>query len=110
MKKIKQLKFADHLVSEVLSGRKTVTWRLFDEKELSQGDRIELLTKKGEVFSRGAIVSVVEKQLGKIDDLDYDGHERFRSKDEMISTYQKYYGNCVNELSQVKIIRFKLEK
>jgi len=39
---MKTVKFRDYLVPLVLSGGKTSTWRLFDDKDLSVGDEIEL--------------------------------------------------------------------
>lgn len=42
-KSIKTLKFRYHLAEEILAGRKTVTWRLFDDKALEIGDKIQLL-------------------------------------------------------------------
>ena len=39
---MKVLKFREYLVPLVLSGEKDSTWRLFDDKDLSVGDEIEL--------------------------------------------------------------------
>jgi hypothetical protein len=39
---MKIVKFRDYLVPLVLSGEKTSTWRLFDDKNLSAEDEIEL--------------------------------------------------------------------
>ncbi len=45
------VKFREHLVLKILSGEKTVTWRLFDDKDLQEGDRIELVNwNTGETF------------------------------------------------------------
>jgi hypothetical protein len=40
---MKTLKFRDYLVPLILSGSKTATWRLFDDKDLAKGDAIQLL-------------------------------------------------------------------
>ena len=39
----KSLKFRDHLVKLVLEEKKDVTWRLFDDKDLSEGDEVDLI-------------------------------------------------------------------
>ncbi|NOY35708.1 MAG: ASCH domain-containing protein, partial [bacterium] len=39
----KSLKFKEHLVPLVLSGEKISTWRLFDDKDLRVGDKVDLI-------------------------------------------------------------------
>lgn len=103
------LKFRHHLAEEILAGRKTATWRLFDEKSLKVGDRVELLYwETKEKFADAEIVQVREKRLGDIKDEDFEGHEKFESKEKMLETYRKYYGDKVDWDVVVKIIEFKL--
>lgn len=106
---MKTLKSRHYLAEEIIAGRKTVTWRLFDDKDLKVGDKVELLyweTKKK--FSNAEIINVYEKRLGEIEEKDFEGHEKFESRDEMIGTYKKYYGDKVDWNTAVKIIKFKL--
>lgn len=106
---MKTLKFRHHSAEEILAGRKTVTWRMFDDKELSVGDTMELLDwESGEKFSEAKITKVREKKLGEIEDEDFEGHERFENKEEMLETYRKYYGERVDWDTMVKMINFKL--
>jgi hypothetical protein len=61
-KSMKTLKFRHQLVEEILTGRKTVTWRLFDDKDLKVGDKIELLYwETKEKFADAEIIEVREK-------------------------------------------------
>ena len=104
---MKTLKFKTHLVTEILTGRKTSTWRLFDDKDLTIGDEIEFINKETlEPFGTGKIESLYTKTLGTLEDADWEGHERFASEAEMYATYRTYYGDQVNEQSEVKIISF----
>lgn len=106
---MKKLKFRHHLIEEIITGKKTVTWRLFDDKDLKIGDEIELIdwdTK--EKFAEAEIIKVHEKKLGEIEERDFEWHEKFGSKDEMLETYKKYYGDSVDWNTLVKIIEFKL--
>lgn len=104
---MKTIKFSPGLVPLVLGGEKTSTWRLFDDKNLSVDDNLEFVNKEtGEVFGYATITKMWEKKLGEVNDIDLDGHEKFSSKEEMIETYRKYYGNEVNEDTVVKIIHF----
>jgi hypothetical protein len=43
-----------NLVPKVLTGEKTSTWRLFDDKNLTAGDDFLMINKKtGEKFAKG---------------------------------------------------------
>lgn len=53
-------------------------------------------------------MKVREKRLREIEEKDFEGHEKFESKDKMIETYRKYYGDKVDWDTVVKIIEFKL--
>jgi len=108
-KSVKTLKFRHHLAEEILAGRKTVTWRLFDDKDLKIGDKLELLDwESGEKFAEAEITGVREKRLGEIEEKDSEGHEKYQSNEEMLEHYKKYYGEKVDMDTAVKIIDFKL--
>ena len=107
---MKILKFAPKLVPLVLSGEKTSTWRMFDEKDFIVGDRVSFMGG-GKEFARAVITSIREKRLGDItnDDEIADGHERFRSDEERLETYREYYGERVTPDTMVKMMKFTLE-
>ncbi len=108
-KSMKNLKFRHHLAEEIIAGRKIVTWRLFDDKDLKVGDGLELIDwESGEKFADAEIIKIREKRLGDIKEKDFEGHEKFESKDEMFETYRKYYGDKVDWNTVVKIIEFKV--
>lgn len=90
----------------VLSGEKTTTWRLFDEKNLSAGDELQLVaTDSGKVFANAVVSSVREK---KFCELDKRGHETFSSDGQLYETYSAYYARPVEPETRVKIVEFKL--
>ena len=104
---MKRLKFHPSLVSLVLSKEKTSTWRLFDDKNLSEGDMLELINSEtGEVFAKAQIKKVSIKKLGQLSDEDRVGHEPFSSDQEMHAIYEKYYKVPVDQYTEIKIIRF----
>lgn len=108
---MKILKFRDYLVPLVLSGKKNSTWRLSDDKDLSEGDQIILQEfKKNEPFARAHITRVIEKPLGQLTEADKVGHEAFECDEDMYETYSEYYGTKVNSMTNVKIIWFHLIK
>lgn len=109
IKHLKTIKFAPALVPLIISGKKTSTWRLFDDKDLREGDNLSLVNKQtGEEFAHAVISKLYEKKLGEIEESDFDGHEQFGSNEEMLLTYKKYYGDKVNWETIVKIIAFSL--
>ncbi len=108
---MKTLKFAPHLIPQIISWEKTSTWRLFDDKELSIWDEIELRnTEDDTIIGHGQIISLTEKQIKDINEEDCDGHEKFKNTEEIITNLRKYYGNSVDEDSIVKIIHFNFKK
>lgn len=106
---MKTLKFRKNLSELILRNEKTTTWRIFDDKDIKEGDIIQFLVwETKEEFANAKIVNVIEKKFGDLDEEDLDGHEKFSSKDEMYETYSKYYNKTVDENTLVKIIKFEL--
>ena len=82
---MKKLKFRKTLADLILRGDKDVTWRLFDDKNLSVGDKLELIVwETNVVFGRAQIVEVHAKKLGDVVKQDYIGHEKYENKQAMI--------------------------
>ncbi len=114
---MKTLKFDHKLAVLIENGTKTSTWRLYDDKDLSVNDDVQLVDKvdpeKPETWRTIGVAhidSIVQKRLGDIDTSDYEGHEVFKSREKMFSTYRSYYGSQVNGDTVIKIIRFSLPK
>lgn len=112
---MKTIKFEHHLAQMIREGAKTATWRIYDDKNISVNDEVELIDKVDpqktdtwQVFANAVIDVIIEKRLGDIKEADFEGHETFKSKEEMITTYQRYYGPQVDEQTPVKIIHFHL--
>lgn len=105
----KTLKFRKELAQLILDGKKNTTWRLFDDKNLSVGDEIELVNwDTHEVFADAVLLSVREKKMKELVEEDFDGHETFPNEEEMYATYRSYYGEGVGPDTIVKIIRFEI--
>lgn len=111
---MKKLKLDHQLAGLVAAGKKTSTWRLFDDKDLSVNDRVVLIDKvdpgkPGTWNSIGTatIDRIVEKRLGDIADADMEGHEKFASQREMLAAYRRYYGPDVTLQTPVKILHFR---
>ncbi|MEI6477746.1 MAG: ASCH domain-containing protein [bacterium] len=103
----KTLKFKPHLAEQIRQGTKVSTWRLFDDKDLQDGDVVGLIENGIEApFATARITKTAEKTLGSLQEEDWVGHERFASDEEMYATFRKYYGPEVGPETVVKIIWF----
>ena len=106
---MKFLKFSENLLPLIISGEKTATWRLFDDKNLQKSDELVLVNQvDGKNFALAKIVAVTEKTLGEIRESDFAGHEKFESKEKMFEMYSSYYGDRINDGTVVKMILLSL--
>ncbi len=106
---MKTLKFKENLVPLILSGEKTATWRMFDEKNLTVGDELSFVDRStGKRFEQARITKTREKLFDLITEADFKGHERYASREEMLATYRSYYGDQVKENTLVLIVDFEL--
>jgi hypothetical protein len=107
---MKTLKFTPELCEQILSGEKTSTWRLFDDKNLQVGDELDFVNKEtGESIGVAKIMNLKVTSLGELTEEDWIGHERYNSEEEMYKAYRKYYGDKVTPETELKIIHFKLK-
>ncbi|MEK7170732.1 MAG: ASCH domain-containing protein [Patescibacteria group bacterium] len=106
---MKTLKFAENLVPLVLSGEKYSTWRLFDDKNIQEGDEINFVSAEtNEVFARASVTKVIERAMGKLKQEEIEGHEKYASDEEMYETFSDYYKRSVGPDTIVKVIWFQL--
>ena len=105
---MKTLKFSESLVPLILSGKKTTTWRVNDDKDISEGDIISLNRVTGSEFCRAKIISVKETTFGELSERDKEGHERFSSDGEMYQAYSGYYSIEIGPETNLKIVKFEL--
>lgn len=112
---MKTLKLDHSLALKVLSGEKHSTWRVFDDKDLSVGDEIRLIDKvepEDESTWRTigcCIIDIVtEKRIRDITDIDYHGHEKYASLQDIVALFNRYYGGAVTIDTPIKIIQFSV--
>lgn len=106
---MKTLKFSPNLVPLVLSGEKTTTWRLWDDKDLTVCDQVRFLDNETkEEFAVAELNSVKETKFKDLVEYDWAGHEKFDSDQEMYQSYSKAYSREVTPETDLKIVHFKL--
>ncbi len=108
---MKTLKFTPQLSQDIIDGKKTSTFRLFDDKDLKEGDEIVFVNKETmQELVKGKITLLKIKTLGTLEENNFDGHREYESKEAMYEEFKKFYGERVNEDSEVKIIKFEFSK
>ncbi|MEX2012673.1 MAG: ASCH domain-containing protein [Patescibacteria group bacterium] len=108
---MKSLKFRAYLMPKVLSGEKYSTWRLFDDKDIQEGNEVDLLEfVTNRYFGNATVTKVVEKPMGELTAEDKAGHEEFDSDEQMYEVYTTYYKQPVGPETFVKVIWFELRK
>jgi hypothetical protein len=102
--------FAKNLVPLVLSGAKTLTYRLGNKYAfLEIGDEINVKNSSTDkIFGR---VKIIEKDWTTFKDLPIDrkGHEAYKSKAKQRQTFEQYYGK-INDKDKMLVLRFRLIK
>lgn len=105
---MKQLMFADPLPELIIAGKKTVTWRINDKKDINVGGPLSLYRNNGNEFARAEVTHVKETVFGRLTKEDKNGHEKFSSDEEIYQTYSHYYDMTVTPETPLKMIRFSL--
>jgi len=107
---MKVLKFANDMPERILSGEKTATWRINDEKNISVGDDLSLCRPDGKEFTRAKVIFVRVAAFEELSDDVKISHEKYKSDKEMYDTFSGFYKMEVTPKTKVKIIKFKLIK
>ena len=109
---MKRVRFYLPLPDLILSGKKTVTWRVNDEKDIRQGDQLSLCygdgPKKEQEFAKAEVLLAKETTFGNLSDEDKEEHEKYLSEEEMYRIYSGYYNKEIGPETKLKIIKFKL--
>lgn len=105
---MKPLKFKHEFVKEILNGKKTSTWRLFDDKNLKKKDELNLIDREsGQSFGKAVIIDIQKKKIKELTDQELKNHG-YTSLGDMVDSHRVYYGSKVSIETEVKIIEFKL--
>jgi ribonuclease HI len=110
---MKSLKLNHADAQAVMAGKKTTTWRLYDEKNISVNDELELIDKvdaKSQqawcVIGIAKVNTIVSKRLGELTDEDQQGEYEYKNNQEMFAAFKAFYGPDVGPATPVKIIKF----
>jgi len=108
---MKTLKFRKELIEKIMSGEKSTTWRLFDDKNIIKGDEIEIIGWENKnAVAKILIEKVIEKKFNQLTEKDLEGHERYSSEEEMYKRFSLFYNQEVTPETKLKIIKFRLLK
>lgn len=100
--------FSEPLPDLILAGKKTVTWRVGDERLVRAGDLISLCRTSGEEFARARVRWIKETTFRRLTPEDTEGHEAFSSPGEMYRTYSRYYRRRIGPETWVRVMKFRM--
>jgi ribonuclease HI len=110
---MKSLKLDHSLAQAVADGTKNSTIRLFDDKDLTVNDQVELIDKvdprdRNSWVPLGTVTikQVVQKRVGEITVKDLREHGLYDSTEAMLTELQRYYGPGISLETPAKIITF----
>jgi len=117
MDQYKQIKFERQLAEDILSGKKTSTFRFFDDKHIQVGDILRVVDKveqdnpaSWQFIGDIDVHEVVEKRVGELSASDWAGHETYESPEVFLDTFRYYYRRPIDKDTPVKIIHFNFVK
>jgi ribonuclease HI len=117
MDQYKQIKFEHQLAADIENGKKTTTFRFFDDKHIQVGDVLDVIDKvqqdnpaSWQVIGTMDVREVIEKRVRDLSASDWAGHETYQSSKVFLDTFRYYYGKPIDEETPVKIIRFIFAK
>lgn len=110
---MKKLKLDHDQAQLVLSGRKTTTWRLFDDKDLRVDDEVLLVDKvvgndpnTWQAIGVATVDQVAERRLIDLSEEEVVRQGGYASKADMLRQYRIYYGPNVSWQTPVKAVSF----
>ncbi len=106
---MKSIKFRKDESERILSGEQTVTWRLFDDKDLQEGEIVQFIVWGTYAeFAQARLTKIVEKKFEDLSETGWDGYKQFPSKERMYKTFEVFYNRTVDGQTPVKVIQFEL--
>lgn len=110
---MKQLKFEHSFAQSIISGHKTATFRVNDDKDLRVGDQVELVDKVDRDHPTSWVIpgilqieSITQKPLASLSSDSFIRAESFTSRKEMVQVFRRFYGDHIDEHTPVFIIDF----
>ncbi len=116
MEQYKQLKFEHQQALDIRSGRKSATFRFFDDKNIRVGDSLEIIDKvesdnpaSWQKIGTIRVTEVLEKLVQDIYAGDWAGTETYSNLEDFLQTMRDLYKQPIELQTPLKIIRFTFE-
>jgi ribonuclease HI len=111
---MKALKLEHRYAQLVLSGQVQSTFRLYDDKDLTVNDEIQLIDQVDrdkpatwQPIGVGIIDQILEKKIADITNEEIVQMIHTQSRQELLNAIHRFYGGQIDETVPVKLIRFK---
>lgn len=110
---MKQLKFEHTFAEAIRAGKKTATFRVNDDKDLRIGDVVQIVDKVEANHPKTWLIigelKIEDIKHVPLEDLSRDQlaqAESFDSKDEMLQTFRRFYGEHINMSTPILVLNF----
>lgn len=112
----KQIKFEHQQAIDIRTGRKTASFRFFDDKNIRVGDELEIVDKverdnpaSWQRIGTIHVTEVLEKLVRDIYQGDWAGSETYPDQETFLQTMSDQYNRIIEPITPLKIIRFSFE-
>jgi hypothetical protein len=116
---IRNITFSGALPNLILKGEKNTTWRIDEPVPIKRtsntqgikvGDKLSLRDNLQFEFAKAVVNRVTHTTMGSLKREDFDGHEKYSSRDEMYNQFGNYYHIKVNDDTKIVVIKFTVLK
>lgn len=108
---MKTLKLNHQEAQQILHGKRT-TWRLYDDKDLSVNDHVQLIDKvipdnpaTWKNIGTAQVTKILQKQFGEITQREYE-QEGYKKLQDMVDTYVNFHNREVIYTTPIKVVHF----
>ena len=104
---MKALKFTPDQIPDIVNKSRFATWRLFDDKQLNVGDKVQFInSENGQVFGSAVIDEIIIKRISDLTESDKMGNEYYKDQASILTALCHYYGSNINPESVIKVIKY----
>lgn len=110
---MKQLKFDHHFAQAIITGKKTATFRVNDDKDIRVSDEVQLVDKVKRDHPTSWVIpgvlkitTVTSATLSELTKDQLSIGETFDNVDEMLQTFRRFYGEHVDMDTQILVLEF----
>lgn len=108
MSDVPELKFADVFVDKLLSGEKTVTFRIGLDPDIEEGKPLWLCDSEGNRVVMRRVEEVINMTIEEAARQDLEGHKSYKNAEKLVEAMERYYPEeDVHPYTRIDVVRWK---